>query len=141
MNIHVKSGGPSRIDHPERDPNYRRAVEVGQENMKSMKFESEGQRRDYERAINANPNNVYGTPEFFPPVQIKMHLEGFGLKRTEDLTDEEREEKLREKMNGEYYIEELFCQTPTCEKVRPHWISRTQSFCQICGKIKDIRLA
>ena len=140
MNIHVKSGGPSRIDHPERDPNYRRAVEVGRENMKSMKFDSEGQRRDYERAINANPNNVYGTPEFFPPVQIKMHLEGFGLKRTEDLTEEEWDEKLREKAKSDYVVEELFCKTPTCEKVQSHWITRTTGWCTKCGSIKNIRL-
>lgn len=38
---------------------------------KTMEFESEGHRRDYERQVNANRLNVLGMPPFFPPEVLR----------------------------------------------------------------------
>lgn len=67
-----------KITHPNDDPARKETLRKAEARVKSgaLNFESEGARKDYERAINANPNNVYGMPEFFPPEVLKS--KGFG---------------------------------------------------------------
>lgn len=63
-----------------RDPNsyhgpeyFREYQELGARRMKEGKmiFATNAERRDYERAVNSNPNNVMGCPTFFPPLKIR----------------------------------------------------------------------
>jgi hypothetical protein len=70
MHIIVKPH-EERIDHPNRNPDYERAVARGMADYSSMKFENEAERRDYLRRIDSNPNNVPGLPEFYPPEKIR----------------------------------------------------------------------
>ena len=78
MEIIVKQGA-SKVDHPSRDPNYEVDRKRALRNYKKMEFESEGRRKDYERAINSNPNNVLGAPEFFPAVVIRERTTTFDI--------------------------------------------------------------
>lgn len=50
---------------PQGHPNYQRAVERGNQLFPQMKFHSEAHKRDYLRAVDANPNNVPGMPLFY----------------------------------------------------------------------------
>lgn len=52
---------------------FREWQELGAKRMREGKvtFENDAERRDYERAVNSNPNNVMGCPTFFPPLKIK----------------------------------------------------------------------
>ncbi len=66
------------IRHASDDPNRatkeakaKHIVETG-----GLKFDSEGHRKDYERAVSSNSRNIYGLPEFFPPEVLKAT--GFG---------------------------------------------------------------
>jgi len=53
--------------NPASHPDWAKAVKKGEENLPKMKFESEGQKRDYLREVAKNPNNVPGLPIFYPP--------------------------------------------------------------------------
>jgi hypothetical protein len=66
------------IRHPNDDPNRQRFLSVAKRRVETgqVKFESEGQRMDYERRVNSNPNNIYGLPEFFPPEVLRSALAG-----------------------------------------------------------------
>lgn len=57
-----------KIKHPTDDPMFEKRKAVAEKNIREgkLKFESEADERDYKRRINANPNNVYGNPAFFP---------------------------------------------------------------------------
>jgi hypothetical protein len=63
-----------KIKHPSDDPNRKTYEAKAEERIKGGKvtFKSEGERLDYERRINSNPNNIYGLPEFFPPEILKF---------------------------------------------------------------------
>lgn len=50
------------------DPTYPAAVEKGRKNFSKMKFENEAQKKDYLKAVESNPGNVVGLPNFFPPL-------------------------------------------------------------------------
>jgi hypothetical protein len=58
-------------DHPSRDPERAKAEEKGKSRLAKMKFADEGEKRQYEKAVEANPNNVMGLPPFFPALAIK----------------------------------------------------------------------
>jgi hypothetical protein len=62
-----------KITDPSNDPTYKSALYSGQENWKKMEsgFETEGQKKDYLRAVGKNKNNVVGYPPFFPPEKIR----------------------------------------------------------------------
>lgn len=48
-------------------PEWREGAKKAQKNFKDMKFESEGQKRDYLRAVSQHECNVPGYPIFYPP--------------------------------------------------------------------------
>ncbi len=60
-----------RIDHPSRNPDWERANAIGKREYEKMEFESEGDRRDYLRRVDGNPNNVPGLPTFYGPEKIR----------------------------------------------------------------------
>ena len=39
-----------------------------------MQFDNPAQRRDYERLVASNPNNVAGMPAFFPPIKMQLSV-------------------------------------------------------------------
>jgi len=63
--------------NPASHPDWERAVAKGKENLPKMKFESEGQKKDYLKAVATNRNNVPGLPAFFPPESLGTFT-GFG---------------------------------------------------------------
>jgi hypothetical protein len=119
-----------KIDHPSRDPEYARAVAKGQKLAKKLKFESEGMRRDYERAIASNPINVYGLPQFAPPVVIKESyaVDSFDGQRAREFLFE-----------SGVYVTDLWCQW--CDRLTEHSVGRSQGFCARCGHLTDHRSA
>jgi hypothetical protein len=58
------------IDSPDYD-GYRESVEYVKKYGDQMKFETEAERRDYERLVKSNPQNVMGMPAFFPPLKLR----------------------------------------------------------------------
>jgi len=56
---------------PQGHPDYARAVEKGNRLYPQMKFYSEAHKRDYDRAVDANPNNVRGMPLFYTALITK----------------------------------------------------------------------
>lgn len=72
MELIIKEGA-QKIHRPQDSPDYNECVKVGKEQWKQMEgsFESEGEKRDYLKAVEANPNNVVGMPPFYPPVRIR----------------------------------------------------------------------
>jgi len=135
MDFHMKSG-PQRMDHPSRDPGYQRAVRKGQQKLRTMKFESEGQKRDYYRAVAGNENNVPGLPPFFPPTRVRsstIHIE--------DHTPEERTYwqaywKIADKKHQPMMI---LCSSHLCERITLHYISAEDCYCSRCGTQKPFR--
>ena len=77
MNIIVREGR-QRMPDPSRDPDRKRAEAKGKQQLAKMKFENDAQRRDYEKAVKANEQNVLGLPNFFPPTVIKSSFSGVG---------------------------------------------------------------
>ena len=69
---------PPKTMDPAKDPtrkwSEKRAKEVLKKNP--LEFSSEGARKDYERAIASNPNNIYGAPPFFPPLNAPSRARG-----------------------------------------------------------------
>lgn len=41
---------------------------------RDIEFNSEGERKDYERAVRSNPSNIPGLPAFFPPLETKVFV-------------------------------------------------------------------
>lgn len=73
MDIHIKPH-VHKVDpkHPQStDPTYEPARRKAEWVAKKHppKFESEGERKDYEKRVKSNPNNFYGVPHFFPPLK------------------------------------------------------------------------
>lgn len=56
---------------PQKDPGYQRSIEYVGQHGDQMKFATESERKDYERAVKANPNNVLGMPAFYPKVPMQ----------------------------------------------------------------------
>jgi hypothetical protein len=65
---------------PSRDPERKMAEAKGKQQLAKMKFENDAQRRDYEKSVKANDQNVMGIPPFFPPTVIRSSG-FFSLKR------------------------------------------------------------
>ena len=61
---------------PSRDPERKMAEAKGKQQLAKMKFENDAQRRDYEKSVLANEQNVMGIPPFFPPTVIKSSFSG-----------------------------------------------------------------
>jgi hypothetical protein len=140
MNIIVKKS-EQRIDprQPETNPNYQRSLEVGLDNYKSMKFESDGQRNDYMRAVKSNPNNVPGVPPFYPPARIISKI-AFHDKAVEDTRTVG--ERLLEESFTTIYVKCSTCESlhGTVKSITPHIVKTNDSFCQVCGTRKGFRL-
>ena len=117
------------IDHPSRDPSYAAAVEKGRLNAHKLKFASEGQRRDYERAIASNPINVYGLPQFAPAIVPKFAVAA-------DIAHAGESARLYlDKSN--IVATMLYCLS--CDSVTEHNLSSTQGFCTVCGRQSEYR--
>ena len=73
-NTFVNQGRPREIRHPSDDPNYAERVYKGKVRIANgdLKFANEGDRKDYERRVASNKNNVPGLPAFFPPEVLKQ---------------------------------------------------------------------
>lgn len=73
-NIAVKESKPRPIRSVKDDPNYEERVRKGKLRMANgdLKFNNEADKRDYERRVASNPNNVPGLPAFFPPLTLKQ---------------------------------------------------------------------
>ena len=56
--------------HPQSHPGYKAAVKKAEEKLPTLQFKSEGERKDYMRAVNSNPNNLPGLPAFYPPLSM-----------------------------------------------------------------------
>lgn len=116
----------NRIDHPSRDPGHERAVKVGKERLKRMTFESEAQKRDYMRKVEANPFNVPGLPELFPAPEVRSrHI----ARTKEEREADENEVRILSIMSGEV---PLYCGSPVCQKVTRHLIDNERSLCLEC---------
>lgn len=122
---------------PKTSPGWSQAVEAGRARLPNMKFESEGQRRDYEKAVSANPNNVMGLPPFYPPQQLRMFYTM--PEKSKEQLDAERKKReifaIRELTSRKT---ELFC--PSCQKVttwgivQPEYHGGMYSWCTKCGR-------
>ena len=112
---------------PKSDPNYKQALKAGEKRAPDMKFESEGERRDYERAVKSNPHNVYGLGSYFPPLRIRSFV---SFRR--EISEAEREQIAldRFKENSIKTIP-LFC--TVCNALTDHQGTRSRLFCQTCA--------
>jgi hypothetical protein len=72
MEVIVKKGKEKHPDHPSRDPLRKKMEEQGEHRLKAgkLKFDNEGDKKDYERRVAANPHNVMGFPAYYPPQTI-----------------------------------------------------------------------
>lgn len=87
MEIAVKKSEP-KVDPktPESHPGYKAAAAKAKAGMEKMKFESEGQKKDYLRAVARNPNNIPGLPVFYPPLSMGV-FSGFSGINVEEKMD------------------------------------------------------
>lgn len=51
---------------PQGHPDYAKAIERAKVELPKMQFHSEAHKRDYMRAVAANPSNLAGMPLFYP---------------------------------------------------------------------------
>jgi len=79
MEVIVGKNSPSKIDHHSRNPNREKWHKAAERRIAKgkLKFENDAERRDYEKAVKSNSNNVMGLPTFFPPAQMPV-VAGFG---------------------------------------------------------------
>lgn len=54
---------------PQKDPSYHAALKFVAENGDQMKFNSEAERKDYEKGLSI-PGNVRGIPHFIPAIPM-----------------------------------------------------------------------
>ncbi len=125
--LNVK-GSPRKIDPraPKSHPGYQKAIRAAERRQKQMTFESEGQRKDYERKVNSNPNNILGLPPFYPPEVLRTA----GIDKV--LTDEEKKQK--ETWDKKLVVmgnTRLWC--TRCRKETEHGIDMESSYCKKCG--------
>lgn len=96
--------GEKKIDHPSRDPGYRKAVAKRKKYGDRVKFDTEAERRDYEKRVNASQYNVMGRPAFFPPDHIR-NSSGFGSgSMTEELPCGHRWRRMAIRDGSEIFI-------------------------------------
>jgi len=145
MEVVIKSGNGIKVDHPERHPDYRRLVKKAEKLKHKLKFESEGERRDYERAVRANPHNIPGFPAFYPPESIRSFIEM--PKLTEEDIMKSRTEMWLENQKHEIYLACDNCiplsslyKSMAREGITPHMISHSGCFCKLCGKQKPYKI-
>jgi hypothetical protein len=133
MQFIIKKSEP-RVDpkRPETHPGYEKAVALSNRRAPKLEFESDGARRDYERVLASNPNNLPGLPPFFPPLQLKSYM---GSPWAREYTPEERAKMTQERLR-QCVIEDtaIFC--TTCDRVTTHSIDMQGSFCKRCGTPK-----
>ena len=112
---------------PKSDPGYERALKAGERRAPNMKFESEGERRDYERAVKSNPHNIYGLGSYFPPLRIRSFVP---LRR--EISEAEREQIALDRFK-ENCIKTipLFC--TVCDRITDHQGTRSRLNCQTCA--------
>lgn len=69
-NFIVKPGQQKEEFH--RTKKWEKGARIGKRRLEKgqFKFENEAQKRDYDRAVSANPNNAPGMPVFFPPLLL-----------------------------------------------------------------------
>ena len=135
----IMKESPRRINprDPKSNPGYARAVEAGKKRLSTMQFESEAQRRDYERSVSSNPNNVMGLPNFYPPEQLKSFMND--IKKQSDPNEDRKRQffAIRELIQHEKDID-LWCEG--CQKETVHCVMRPEfhdgqrSFCRTCGR-------
>ena len=128
---------------PRSNPNYERAVAAGKQRLKTMQFENEAQRRDYEKSIASNPNNVMGLPNFFPPEQLKSYMSD--IKEQRDPNEDRKRQffAIRELIEHQRDTE-LWCEG--CQKetihcvMKPEFHDGMRSFCKSCGRANVFHL-
>lgn len=111
--------------HPEStDPTYAAAAKKGRERMKKLKFESKGERRDYERTVKSNPGNVMGMPTFFPPLTLRSFVS------MPEVSEEDRRQRALDRYRENLIRDmELFCWA--CDRVT---VFQHPSYrCKTCG--------
>ncbi len=127
MEVYIKKG-VTRVDprRPETHPGYKDAVKYGRENLPHMRFENGAERRDYMKAVAANPNNVAGIPAFYPP----LHMAPMAVPQMA-LVPEDLKARLAiwDSLNVDG---ELFC--TTCDSLTAFAFTPNQTFCKKCGK-------
>lgn len=62
---------------PESHPGFQKALADGKKQAKKLTFKDRGEEEWYNKAVRSNPNNVYGLPAFYPPLEITPS-HGFG---------------------------------------------------------------
>ena len=62
---------------PKSNPDYEFCKRSAARSAKKLKFANRGEEDQYNKAVAANPNNIYGLPAFYPPLQIAPS-HGFG---------------------------------------------------------------
>lgn len=69
--VHIKSQNREMALNDNRYDGYRESVEYVKEHGDQMKFDTAAERRDYEKLVRSNPQNVLGMPTFFPPLKLQ----------------------------------------------------------------------
>jgi hypothetical protein len=136
---------PRRVNpkDPRSHPDYARAVEAGKKKLAMMSFENEAQRRDYEKSISANPNNVMGLPNFYPPEELKSFMND--IKDDPDPNADRKRQffAIRDLIEHEKDIE-LWCDGCNKETIhcvmKPEFHSGQRSYCRKCGKANTFHL-
>ena len=128
-NVHIKES-QHKIDHPSHDPDYAEAVRKGKMNWPKMEeqFADAGEREDYLKRVNSNPNNVMGLPPFFPGVKIRSFISEWKISAFNEI-------RFHCRRIGSLPI---FC--TWCNKITVHSISPDQCFCPDCGHQRDYRI-
>lgn len=134
MDPHIIVRDRVRVDpkRPESHPDWEAAVAAGERNASNLQFETEHDRREYEAAVKANPNNVWGLPAFYPPLKTRSAMNDI----RNPFTDDER--NFRERVRQAAIRDmELYC--PYCRRLTVHSISPVQCFCKKCGSTSRFR--
>lgn len=131
-NFIIKQSPARKIKHPSDDPNHAKSVAIGQRNLQTgkMKFESEAEKRDYEKRVRANDFNVMGRPAWYPAQQIRaLSIADIPEPTEEDLQRMEAEKKRLEA------IKDIDLPCPVCG-ITSHSVSPDQAFCHKCGRLR-----
>jgi hypothetical protein len=64
-----------KANDPKTDPNYRKAVALGQRRIREGKHKVDPEHREeYNKRLRGNPLNVDGIPAFLPPLHIRSAM-------------------------------------------------------------------
>lgn len=108
---------------PKTHPDYQRALVAGKIMAPQLKFENEGAKRDYARAVESNPNNIYGQPVFYPALQIREVV------RMEQSESAKRVEEFRDVLNND----DLPLMCNSCKAITMHYVTQDNSlYCGAC---------